>query len=383
MFRAGFGSAVITPPVPVRLAGFSARTEPALSVHDDLEARAVWLAGESGDGESASGESSGAAVCLVVCDLLGMSAEYATPIRAAIAAALGLPVDAVLTASTHTHSGPSVIARTEGLGWPTPEGYADLLVSRCTAAAVAARRSAEPVSLHYVRAPLPDGLSINRRDLPYDPHFAVLDARRPDGSRAGLIANIAIHPVALGPQALAVSTDWVGPFRDAVEAAAGGAAMLLSGALGDVNPQPHEHPDPAGDFDQAASLGRAVAGVVEAVLADAAEVEGGIGVIARRCFPAPVGPSLLTMITEVSGTIEVELVEWAIGDVRLVSLPGEAFCALGRKVEDARGSRVLLAGLAPVWQGYLPDPFGVGYEEGVSFGLPAVAAITDALLDVP
>jgi hypothetical protein len=376
-FRAGFGSALITPPVPVRLAGFSARTEPALSVHDDLEARAVYLAGgDDGDGD-------GGAVCLVVCDLLGMSAEYADPIRASVAAALGLPVEAVLTASTHTHSGPSVIARTEALGWPTPEGYADVLVSRCTEAAMAACQSAEPVSLHYVRAPLPGGLSINRRDLPYDPYFAVLDARRSDGSRAGLVANIAIHPVALGPQALAVSSDWVGPFRAAVEGSVGGAAVLLSGALGDVNPRPHEHPDPAGDFDEAASLGRAVAAAVEAVLPGAAAVEGGIGVIARRRFDAPVGPSLLTMITEVSGTIEVELVEWAIGDVRLVSLPGEAFCALGRKVEDARGSRVLLAGLSPVWQGYLPDPFGEGYEEGVSFGQPAVAAITDALLDVP
>jgi hypothetical protein len=106
-------------------------------------------------------------------------------------------------------------------------------------------------------------------------------------------------------------------------------------------------------------------------------------VVARRAIDAPVGQTLLTMVTGASGSVAVELVEWAIGDVRLVSIPGEAFCALGRKVEDARGRRVLLAGLSPVWQGYLPDPFGEGYEEGVSYGESAVAAIRDALLDVP
>jgi len=371
MIRAGFGSAVITPPVPVKLAGFGDRTEPATSIHDDLEARAVYLAGD------------GAALCLVVCDLLGMSAEFADPIRASVGAALGLPVEAVLTASTHTHAGPSAIAGTDTLGWPTPDGYGELLVARGTAAAVAARDAAEPAELHYVRAPLPGGLSINRRELPYDPSFAVLDIRRPDGSRVGLVANIAVHPVALGPQCLAVSTDWVGPFRAAVEAAGGGTALLLSGALGDVNPRPHDHPDPAGDFDEAADLGRQLARTVDAVLAGAEPVDGDVAVVARRTIEAPVGQTLLTMVTGITGTMPVELVEWAIGDVRLVSIPGEAFCALGRKVEASRGPRVLLAGLSPVWQGYLPDPFGEGYEEGVSFGQPAVAAIRDALLDVP
>lgn len=370
MTRVGFGAAVITPPVPLKLAGFSARTEAAESVHDDLEARAVFVS----DGTTS--------VCLVVCDLLGMSAEYADPVRASIGSALGLPREAVLTACTHTHSGPSVIARTEALGWPTPEGYGDLLVARCTSAAVAARDAAEEATLAYVRAPLPDGLSINRRGLPYDPSFAVLDVRRADGSRVGVLANIAIHPVALGPQALQVSSDWVGPFRAALESSAGGTAVLLSGALGDVNPRPHEHPDPAGDFGEAAEVGRGVAAAALAVLGDAEPVGGAVTVVARRTFDAPVGPSLLTMVTETTGTIPVELVEWSFGDVRLVSIPGEAFCALGRKIEESRALRVLLAGLSPVWQGYLPDPFGEGYEEGVSYGEPAVAAIRDALLDV-
>ena len=63
-----------------------------------------------------------------------------------------------------------------------------------------------------------------------------------------------------------------------------------------------------------------------------------------------------------------ELVEWTIGPVRLVSIPGEAFHALGRAIETrvGEGTHVLLAGLAPVWHGYLPSPFGDGYEEATS-----------------
>lgn len=372
MTRAGFGRAVITPPTPVQLAGFSDRHEPATRVHDDLEARAVYLAGDDDT-----------AVCLVVCDLLGMSAEFADPVRDAVGAALGLGRDAVLTASTHTHAGPSAIAGTEVLGWPTPDGYAQILVDGCHAAAVAARKGAEPVELRYARAPLPDGLSINRRGLPYDPSFAMLDARRSDGSRVGVLANIAIHPVALGPQCLAVSTDWVGPFRAALEEGAGGTAVLLSGALGDVNPRPHAHPEEHGDFAEAAILGAEVAAAVLEALAMTEPVGGEVAVAAHRTIDVPIGTTALTALLGASGPMAVELVEWDLGDVRLVSIPGEAFFAFGRAVTDARPGPVLLAGLSPVWQGYLPKPFGEGYEESVSYGEPAVRAILQALSEIP
>ena len=200
MLDVGFGSAVITPPTPVQLAGF-AEDQPATEVHDDLEVRAMYLRGQLG------------AVCLVVCDLLGMSRSFARPVRESVAAALGLDLGAVLTSCVHTHAGPSTIAGSEALGWVTPEGYRELLVEQCTAAARAAAAAAVPASLRAGRFPLPEELSINRRGLPYEPTFAVLDAIAPDGARVGTLANVAIHPVALGPECLAVSSDWVGSFR--------------------------------------------------------------------------------------------------------------------------------------------------------------------------
>ena len=51
-----------------------------------------------------------------------------------------------------------------------------------------------------------------------------------------IVANFGIHPTVTGPSNLAVATDWVGPFRRAVEARTGLPACFLQGCQGDVNP---------------------------------------------------------------------------------------------------------------------------------------------------
>ncbi|HEX2384648.1 MAG TPA: hypothetical protein VHI95_18540 [Acidimicrobiales bacterium] len=368
----GFGRATITPPTPVQLAGFI-DDQPANEVHDDLEVRAMVVESELGT------------LCLLVCDLLGMSRGFATPIRDAVARALSLGRAAVLTSCIHTHAGPSTLEGSDLLGWVTPEGYRDLLVERCLAAAREAAATVAPAALRTGRWALPDGLSVNRRGLPYEPTFAVLDVIGLDGARLGTIANIAIHPVALGPECLAVSSDWVGPFRSALEARAGGCVLLLSGALGDVNPHHvHRQNNDCGEdgFEEATRLGRVVAEVVDGVLG-AAEPVGvdGAHVLRERTVDVTLGSTTLTGGRE-GRTYSLEVVEWSIGPVRLVSVPGEAFHALGRAIEDrvaTEGAHVLVAGLTPEWHGYLPSPFTDGYEESMSYGREAVAAIAAAL----
>lgn len=369
--RAGFGRATITPEVPVYLAGFSARTDPATTVHDDLEVIALVIA---------SGEHR---FCLIVCDLLGMSPDVASTVREAVAAAVELDRDRVLTACTHTHTGPSVLRGGERLGWPTPPAYIDALVAGCVAAARSAHAASEPATLFHGRAPLPPDASVNRRGLPYDPSFAVLAARRDDGSMVGTLANIGVHPVALGVHCLAVSTDWVGPFRAALAAATGGDAVLLQSALGDVNPHDPHHHDAEGDYDHAAALGRSLAATVASTLDGLAPVTGTAGAAVSRTIQAPTGPSLLTQLLEPGATLPVELLEWSLGSVRLVSVPGEPFHSLGQELLVSRDGDVLLAGLAPAWQGYLPHPWGEGYEEGVSYGRPFVDAVRAALAADP
>jgi hypothetical protein len=368
--RAGIGTAVITPEsFPVHLAGFG-EPQPATEVHDDLEIRSVYVS---------NGQVS---VCLLVCDLLGMSHHFADPVRDAVGRELGLERAAVLTSCIHTHAGPSAMAGTSALGWHTPEGYAELLVDRAVDAARAAKASAEDVTMRFGRWALPSGLSINRRGHPYDPWFTALDLQGASG-RVATIANLSIHPVALGPECLAVSTDWVGPFRDALEARVGGRAVMLQGAQGDVNPH-HVHRQGnacrADLFAEAEELGVELAQAVDGVLASAESVPTTGPTIERwRTFEAPVDHATMLGGSVRGDVVPVELVEWGLGPVRVVSIPGEAFHELGRQIDERAGGKVLLAGLAPVLQGYLPVPYTDGYEESVSYGRDFVAAVAAAL----
>ena len=365
--KVGIGTAIITPDtMPVHLAGFI-EPQVAHEVRDDLEVRAVYVAKND------------VAVCLLVCDLMGMSHHFADPVRAAVGAAIGLERAAVLTSCVHTHAGPSTMAGTEALGWPTPPGYLELLVERCVTAAVEAKAVAEDATLRFGRWALPGNVSVNRRGHPYDPWFSALDVHGASG-RIATIANLSIHPVALGPECLAVATDWVGPFRRALESRAGGQVVMLQGTSGDVNPH-HVHRqnnDCDEDlFAEADDLGAQLARAVHSALHTADEIASdGPAIERHHTFDVTTGDTNLSRAGQV---IPVELIEWSLGPVRVVSVPGEGFHELGRQIETRAGGSVLLAGLAPIWQGYLPEPFTAGYEEDTSYGRDFVAAVAAAL----
>ena len=375
MIKAGFGVATIDPTPPVFLAGFGARTQPANKIHDSLQARALCL----DDGTTK--------LCLIVCDLLGMSPGFAQPARDGVAAALEIPRPNVMISCTHTHAGPSAMAGTEALGWPNPPGFGDVIRDGCIKAATQANSSYVEIELAYVRAPLPDGFAFNRRGGAYEaPTFNVLDVLG-TGGRIGVVANLSIHPVLLGPDWLEVSTDWVGPFRAELEHLAGGTAIQLTGSLGDINPtppegKPEESYEPWASAEQTASYGRRLASVVARALDDEKLVDGDLRVVRHETITAPVGGTPISAMVG-ADKLDVELVEWEIGDVRVVSLPGEAFHLLGREIAAARGDRVLLAGIANAWHGYLPHPWGDGYEEGVSYGEAFVKTVREALVAAP
>ncbi|MFN2537118.1 MAG: hypothetical protein ABR549_03070 [Mycobacteriales bacterium] len=365
--RAGFGTGVITPDLPVVLAGFGDRKGLVHEVRHELEAHALVL------------EEGNVTVCLLVLDLLLLGPDFAAPIRAAVGSALGIPPERVLTSCTHTHAGPAATAFAKRAGWPVPEGYLDIVLAGSVTAATSA--VLETCTASFARAPLPEGLSLNRRGLPYDPAYSVLELTRPNGTRVGAVANVGIHPVALGVTARAVSGDWVSSFRPAASARAGAPVILLPGALGDVNPtrDPHTEPEPAGNWETAHALGLEVADCTDALLGKGSEAGPGLTAVVRQLRPRA-GLTLAALLAGVAGRrVDVELHEWALGDVMLASIPGEGFHALGRAVERRHGDRALLAGLSPVWQGYLPEPFSHGYEEKMSYGRRFVRRVTGEL----
>jgi neutral ceramidase len=369
----GFGSGVITPALPVVLAGFGDRKGPVTEVRHDLLAQAVVV------------RSGGTTMCLLSLDLLMLGGDLAGPLRRAVAAELGIGVGQVMTSCTHTHSGPAATSAVRRL-WPMPPDYIDLLIEGCLTAVREASSVAEPARLSYARGPLPAELSMNRRGLPYDPSFSVLDVLRPDGSRVGSIAGVGIHPVALGVTCRAVSGDWITSYRAAFERSSGAPAVLLQGALGDVNPvrDPHTDPDPGGNWETAEVLGTEIADCVRGLLSSCAALPAEVELLPTRVVPLRAGVTPLTVLTRKAWRrVGVELQEWSLGGVRFVSVPGEAFHALGREIERSRDDRAMLAGLASEYHGYLPVPFGSGYEEKMSYGGRFVDRLRQALLEVP
>ena len=372
--EAGFGRAVITPPLPAVLAGFGGKRRPVTEVHDDLEVHALVLRHE------------GTTVCLLVLDLLMLMPDFAAPVRAAVSAALGTPVEGVLTSCVHTHAGPAAGKGLRRAGWPVPEGFLEVLVSGCVRAATNAHATLVPARLAYARAPLPDGLGRNRRDLPYEPSFAALRVRGTDGTLLGTVGNVGIHPVALGPSCAAISSDWVGVYRRLIREHTGAPAILLMGAMGDVDPHGFSHETAAqgGDWDLAERVGTAVAGAFVGLLPRVKALPDEVAVVAERHARPRSGLTLMTTLgRQVGRRVDVELLEWSIGGIRLVSVPGEPFDALGRQVLAARDDRALIAAISPAWQGYLPVPFRSGYEERMSGGRRFVAKVADLLTTAP
>lgn len=228
---AGFGRADVTPAHPVELSGYAARAGLSRGVNDGLQAGCLYV--EAPDGPP---------LALVTLDVIGVDADLAAEVRAAVAGALAEAAGVALTperigvVASHTHSGPATL-RGARLG-----EVADAVVARLVAGAAAAAEIAHsrlaPGEFRLGSAVVP-GLAANRRDPhgPVDPELQVLGFwQRGATQPSGLLASFALHPVVLGPDNLLITRDYVGFLLAAVEAAMPGCTPLFAtGFAGQVN----------------------------------------------------------------------------------------------------------------------------------------------------
>lgn len=98
--EAGIAVEDITPPGPIRLAGYAARTHPSEKVDTPLSAQAIAFRHRGGE-----------PFIFIALDNCEVSHDFMQPIVAGISAKYHLPAGAVMVVSSHTHSAP-VLART-------------------------------------------------------------------------------------------------------------------------------------------------------------------------------------------------------------------------------------------------------------------------------
>ena len=94
ILQAGAGRVVITPPIGIRMMGYTVQQVVSESVERELTATALVL----GDGQSK--------VAMMACDILFIQSPHADRIRKRIGETLEIPHTHVLLNASHTHLGP-------------------------------------------------------------------------------------------------------------------------------------------------------------------------------------------------------------------------------------------------------------------------------------
>ena len=293
---AGFARVDITPPQGVPMAGYTFLRR-AEGVRDPLELNALAVS----DGAHTA--------VLLAADVLDLQDnDYARDLRRRIAAAAGVPFEAVYFHCTHTHLSPA-LGKADPHGETSFDGdpaYSETFIEKACAAAKAAVADLAPATLAVGRAEarrisfirrfrMKDGSirtnpGVGNPDIAapvgeVDESVQVVRFRR-EGKDEIVAVNFGTHPDTIGGSS--ISADWPGMARRQLEKAIDGVSCIVfNGALGDVNhvcvdPRPGEREGLARDFDDvdrgyehARHMGRVIAGAVLSVYGKCAPVAAG------------------------------------------------------------------------------------------------------------
>lgn len=263
--QAGWGKAIITPPIGTPLSGYGDRQgRPSTGVHDDIYVRALALS----DGTDT--------VVIVGSDMLIVPDNIANIARADAAAETTLTPNDILFNASHTHCGPG--AWGPGLAANAFSGKYDPKVMETIGhafgdAIVEAYKSLEPAQWARGTVDAPEYIRNRTREAGTDNQLKFLHVKQQDGDECYL-ASYSAHPTVLGGGTMEFSADYPGFLYRYIEKETGKFAMYLGGAVGSMGPRPPEQGD---GFAKAQAMGEALAkrvldGLKEATYADKAEI---------------------------------------------------------------------------------------------------------------
>ncbi|HUH97708.1 MAG TPA: neutral/alkaline non-lysosomal ceramidase N-terminal domain-containing protein [Anaerolineales bacterium] len=216
----------ITPPIGTRFDGYGARKEASNDIHDPLFASLLLI------------RAGGAGAALVTLDLLAVTLNFTSRLRAALAPVLELPESAILVSATHTHSGPAgFLGRVLPLGSQEDPIQQEICLRKLAGAALRAKNHLQPVHLGFGWGQVHD-LGGNRNDPsgPLDVQVGVLRVDDLQHRPLAVLMNYGCHPTVLGPENLAISADFPGAARAALDRIYPGTLFLFTnGASGDVS----------------------------------------------------------------------------------------------------------------------------------------------------
>ncbi|MGQ9576390.1 MAG: hypothetical protein ACUVUC_13835 [Thermoguttaceae bacterium] len=221
VLQAGFGQTDITPtvggPKPVYLAGFG-QNRKATGILDPLKARAVVFK---------HGKRKLALVCV---DLVGLFYAEVLQVRRELEG-----FDLVVVASTHNHEGPDTL----GLWGKSPlhsgvdPEYLRTVRQRIVEAVKTADQQAAPAEARIATSRAPELLRDTREPYVKHDELVVLTLWPPGSDKpSGMIVQWNCHPEVLASKNTRISSDFVGPLVERLQARYGCPAVHFTGAVG-------------------------------------------------------------------------------------------------------------------------------------------------------
>jgi hypothetical protein len=403
-WNAAAGKVNITPKTTVWIAGYAARTAPAVGVLDSLYAKVVVFEDEAAN-----------VGVFITADVLGFPKGISDTIRQRIAQNHGIPLDNILLNSSHTHSGP-VLENALSDIYPLNEkrrkqiaAYSRLLETKIITMvdeAIKKRAEANVAVGHGVTR-----FAVNRRENsesdivttyelqgPSDhdvPVLKITHAR--NDSLLAVIMGYACHPTVLN--GLEWSGDYPGVAQRVIEKKYPGAtALFFQGCGGDQNPIPRR------SVSLMKQYGRELAAAVEQVLESEnmqplePELATGYSEITLDMVQPPDTAELRQVIDDHDGfqqqwaerllsqlqtgkslrtTYPYPVQFWCLGEQLLVSLGGEVVVDYAIKIKQLLGQDTFVIGYSNDVMAYIPSVRILregGYEGALSqrvYGLPS------------
>ena len=244
----GFGKTDVTPAEPLRLSGYSSRSDPFVGVDESLFARAMAMrAGEEGP----------LAVLLSV-DTIGFPGTLTKSILQAGSERFGLTRERFVICCTHSHTAPEVGALQDMFNVPftqeqkeKTQAYTERLAAEVLSAVKQSIDDLQPgrifagqgeatfaVNRRVIENGTWAGFGVNPRG-PVDHALPFLKVTGPDGEAIrGIVFNYACHCTTFGGEYNRVNGDWAGYAAKYLEEKHPGATALCTiGCGADSNPQ--------------------------------------------------------------------------------------------------------------------------------------------------
>ena len=372
--RAGTAKININPPVGCWLSGWEIRNKPSEGVADNLYAKALVLS----DGTTE--------VAIVSADLIGVTAEIVSAVRESARRETGIPTENILIAATHTHFGP--VIKQYKFDSRVDPAYLEVLTKKLASVIGSAHDNLAEVRVGAAMGRAPE-LLYNRRTInkegravmtfalppqepeltfgPKDPEVGVIRVEDTQGALLASMINFACHPVSGGGHGEGweswfyhISADYPAYAVQVVEQIEGGNCLFTLGTAGDLVPIKR-------GISPRFEIGRALGGEALRRLQLMPLVEKASLAAVQKMVSLPLKaevadnaneklePGKTELATEIQGI--------RIGDIVLVSLPGEVLVEVGLEIKKAAGvEKLFLLSLGNDSIGYICH--AAAYDEG-------------------